>query len=95
MATQAYIDGEMFYATEKADAGESPVSHPDQWRRIDLPEELMRAVALKAASSIKDSEGQADKARQLERRAQERLDEQILKAGKGDMRTLRPHVSTR
>lgn len=95
MASQVYFQGDFYYATTSTSAGDSPLGAPEKWRRIDLPEELLSSVAMKAAGTILDGQGQHDKARQLEVRAQNRLDDQILKSGKGDLRHKRADVWTR
>lgn len=89
MASQVYFQGNFYYASEKTDAGESPASHPDKWRLVELPAVLVDPVSQSAYARLLAGEGQADKRIVEMRNAQSILREYIRRdqtQGENDVR---------
>lgn len=74
MPSQAYFEsggiGDVYDCVETTAPGETPITHPAKWRRVDIPAFLREAIVRKAASIVLAGEGQTDKARAEERQAE-------------------------
>lgn len=74
MASQCFHDGDFWYAVATTTAGQSPTTHPQLWRRIEIPAAWRGVLALKMEARILGAEGQHDKARSAMSEAEQRLD---------------------
>jgi hypothetical protein len=100
MPNQAYFDdgdeGDFYDCLEDTLAGESPITNPEKWRRIDWPAVFEPFLVSRAVSILLVAEGQSDKARSEERAAGALLEELVYRNRNARAgRLQRPKVFTR
>ena len=77
--SQVHFLGDFYYNKESAAPGQSPVTSPEKWQLLALPEEFLSAIATRAAAGIIDGLGNGDRATQL-RTESEMLKHEAIKA---------------
>jgi hypothetical protein len=99
MPSQAYFEidgiGDFYDAVVATSAGQSPLTHPEKWRKVALPEFFERIVVAHAAAICFVGEGQVDKARVLRAEGVDLLDELRFQDIHEDGRVQAPLVFTR
>jgi len=98
MASQAYYEaggvGDWYEAVATTAAGESPVTHPAKWRKLEIPHCLEATIVSLALAFIQRGEGQADKALAEARLVESDMERLMLQHG--DFGTLtQPSVFSR
>ena len=78
MASQIYFNGEFYDCLVPSAAGESPTTHSQNWRRVEIPREAANFLVQKAFALLLSGDGQEDKRRTAERAADKTLAEAIL-----------------
>lgn len=78
MASQIYFGGEFYDCLVPSAAGENPTTHPQNWRRVEIPRDAAQFIVQKTYSLLLASDGQEDKRRSAERAAAATLDDAIL-----------------
>jgi hypothetical protein len=76
--SQVYFEGDFWTCIVATNAGESPATHPEKWRRIDIPLESVRFLAQSAYAQLLEGDGQSDKRRLEEQLADKRLTEGLM-----------------
>lgn len=78
MASQIFYNGEFYDCLVTSEAGQSPTTHPENWRRVEIPRDAGNFVVQRAYSLLLSGDGQEDKRRSAERAATTALQEAIL-----------------
>lgn len=65
MPSQAYYEsdgvGDWYEAIADTAPGESPVTHPELWRKIEIPQFMERCLVSAALAHLHRGDGQSDK----------------------------------
>lgn len=78
MASQIYYNGEFYDCLVTSAAGESPTTHPENWRQVEIPREASTFMVQKAYALLLSGDGQEDKRRSADRAADKTLAESVL-----------------
>lgn len=61
MPSQAYYNGDWYECVADTAAGESPLTNPEKWRKMDIPAQFDRYLSQAAYEKILPGEGQSDR----------------------------------
>lgn len=92
MAEQAYFNGEFYQCVTATNAGETPLTHPQKWRRIQIPKEWRRVLARLTYAQLLEIDGQKDKALVESARAKELLEDMVRDEANKEKWRNRPNV---
>lgn len=77
MASFAYFEndgvGDWYACIDDASPGESPLTHPSKWRKLEIPAIFERFLVDSSCAALLMGDGQLDKRRMLEDQADEEL----------------------
>lgn len=98
MADQCYFNGEFYQCVTATAAGETPLTAPAKWRRIQLPKDWRWCLSQLAYAHLLKLDGQHDKAavERAQALGMERngLDALVRRAAMRERHLKRPNVQT-
>lgn len=95
MANQVYFNGHFWQCVAAASAGESPATHPEKWRRIQIPKRLRRVLSRLTYGHLLDIDGQKDKSLKELGDARELLEDLVRQEANKEHWRTRPNVGGR
>jgi hypothetical protein len=97
MPSQCYYNGDWYACLSATSPGQSPGSHPEKWKKLEIPAAFERYLVQAAYAALLPGEGQSDK-----RAGEARIAEQLLQDTRqrfqtqnGNEAVARPNVRTR
>ncbi|TXH41417.1 MAG: hypothetical protein E6Q97_37610 [Desulfurellales bacterium] len=98
MPSIAYFEndgvGDWYACIDAASPGQSPLTHPDKWQKLEIPMIFERFLTDSACASLLMGDGQMDKRRATEEAAEMEL-QRIVRRHATPADGMRPKVGTR